>query len=250
MRCGVHGIAAGPDGRCVLCKRAPRERGSEGPRAASIALGLALALLLTGLTLASVRVWTRPRSEPSANVVAERVRTSVEPVNTVQASKPAATPVTDEPATELPALPEPPSEPSAAPTVQQLAPPNPTSGTAAVAPAPTTVATPTPTEAELRAALSAVPIVLFSASWCRVCDKARAFLQANGCSFVERDIDRDAAAHARLESSFGKVSVPVLEIEGRLQRPGFNERTIVAELTRSVERRLGVQGIQARRYRP
>ncbi len=58
---------------------------------------------------------------------------------------------------------------------------------APTAPAPTTTAAsrPPPTEAELRAALSATPIVMYSASWCGVCRKARQFLTENGFKFQE-----------------------------------------------------------------
>jgi glutaredoxin len=104
-----------------------------------------------------------------------------------------------------------------------------------------------PTAEQIQAALVATPIVMFTADWCSVCRRAHAFLRANGLSCVDRDIDREPAALSELKARTGKASVPTLEIDGELERPGFNEQAVEHALARSVERRLGVSRLSIRR---
>src|SRR5205085_9866248 len=58
---------------------------------------------------------------------------------------------------------------------------------------------PPPSEAELRAALSATPIVMYSASWCGVCRKAKQFLSENGLRYREIDADITPGAWEKIE---------------------------------------------------
>jgi glutaredoxin len=96
-------------------------------------------------------------------------------------------------------------------------------------------------------AVSATPIVMFSTGWCGACARARAFLSANGLRYSERNIDHDPNAREELKRRTGKSSIPTIEVDGQLLNPGFSQGAIMAAVARSVERRLGVDGIEIRR---
>jgi len=104
-----------------------------------------------------------------------------------------------------------------------------------------------PTDAALASAIRATPIVMFSTGWCAVCVRARAFLDANGLRYSERDIDRDINARDELKRRTGKASIPTLEIDGELLTPGFSEQKIMAAVAASAKRRLGIDKLEIRR---
>lgn len=90
--------------------------------------------------------------------------------------------------------------------------------------------------AELDAKLAAVAeaarpkaakVTMYSASWCGVCNKARAFLTDKGVPFVEKDVDQDAAAAKRLADAGQGGSVPVFEVGGRWMK-GFDAKRLMA----------------------
>lgn len=235
VRCDVHNLAAGPDGRCVLCRGA----GEAGRRREGRRLGWALssAFALLGVALAGYGAWRRAeRSRISTATATAEVAASV-PV--VPAPTVAPEPAKLEAVALQPAL-------LVAPRVEAVA----TATAPPSAPAPTAVASPPApattqavTAEQIRAALVATPIVMFTAPWCSVCARAHAFLNANGLRCVDRDIDADADARRELKARTGTTSIPTLEIDGELQRPGFSERAIERALARGVETRLGVKGI-------
>ncbi len=70
---------------------------------------------------------------------------------------------------------------------------------------------------------SKLDIVLYSTSWCGYCRKARAWMTNNGVPFVEKDIEKDAAANAEYKSkSNGYSGVPLIDVNGTVVR-GFNQ---------------------------
>jgi len=90
-------------------------------------------------------------------------------------------------------------------------------------------------EKALRAS-AAIPtqasITMYSASWCGVCKKARAFLQAQNLAFVEKDIEKDPAAATELarKAQVAGVSangVPVFDVGGRILG-GFDPQALLA----------------------
>lgn len=88
-----------------------------------------------------------------------------------------------------------------------------------------------------REAIHAVPITMYSTSWCPVCRKARSFFNANGLRFVERDVEKDAEAavlYRRLNPSGG---VPTIDIEGQVFI-GFRPRAMAEALETAAARRL------------
>ncbi|GAA4887506.1 glutaredoxin family protein [Ferrimonas pelagia] len=67
-------------------------------------------------------------------------------------------------------------------------------------------------------------VVLYSASWCGVCDHTRAYLTERGHPFVEVDMEQDPKA-GREFAQFGGHGVPFLLVKGNTLR-GFQPREI------------------------
>jgi glutaredoxin len=59
-----------------------------------------------------------------------------------------------------------------------------------------------------------VSVIMYSASWCRVCSAARSYMQQAQIPFTERDIDADPSAHAILRQLNPNGSVPTFDIGG------------------------------------
>jgi glutaredoxin 3 len=106
---------------------------------------------------------------------------------------------------------------------------------------------PPPTQADLQRALRATPVTMYTTRWCPVCRRARQYFSQQGIAYRERDIDASEEAHEELVRRTGRSSVPTIEIDGVLLRPGFSEAEIERGLAASLERRLGVRGLELRR---
>ena len=252
-RCATHALAAGPDGLCALCRTESLPPPRQYPT-----------WVLGGLLVAVLLV--------SGVAVAYRAATSFAQVAiTQQPQPPPAPPTLEAPAAAPAALPGPDTEPGAvaaddaddadlSPTLageasaargaeQALA--SSAQPPAAVVPAPAAEAlapatrTP-PTAAELQAALSATPIVMYSASWCGVCRKAKQFFSANGLRYREIDVDTTPGAWQKIEQLTSRRAVPLIIVDGEQTPPGLSPSNIMRAASRSVERRLGVRGIQVR----
>jgi glutaredoxin 3 len=88
---------------------------------------------------------------------------------------------------------------------------------------------------------------MYSTAWCPVCAEARAFMNANGLSYSERDIDKDKNARDDLKRLTGKASIPTIEVDGELLTPGFSEQKVTAAVAASTKRRLGIKDLEIRR---
>lgn len=81
-------------------------------------------------------------------------------------------------------------------------------------------------------------IILYGTSWCGACRQARTFLTQRGVDFVERDIEKDAAAAAELQQKAAAAGipadrVPIIDVRGRLM-VGFDPTrlmTLIGEPT-------------------
>jgi len=241
MHCNVHDIAGGPDGRCALChaaaRAAERREGAKLGWVLFLILGTASAALLGVNALARratgqvplVHAEARPRDDRPTSVSpppAQSPATELAPPSSTVAE--AASEPAPEPAREAPSPPEAP-EPPPGPLATNTAP-----------------AKPAPDPAQLRAALVATPITMYTATWCGACQRAHAFLRANGLSCRDLDIDRTPGALRELKARTGATSIPVLEVDGKLLHAGFSERAVERALAESVERRLGVTGVSIR----
>jgi len=101
---------------------------------------------------------------------------------------------------------------------------------------------PPPSSAELQRALSTTPIVMYTASWCGVCRKAKLFLNANGLHYQEIDADATPGGWDSVERLTGHRGVPVIVVDGDVSA-GLDARSVMRSVARSMERRLGVTGI-------
>jgi len=228
----MHRLGVGPDGQCVLCRRADRER-------AARRLGWFAVLGLAAASGTLLLAWPAPLVVVSTSPARPGIETSVV---AELAPAPAATPEIQVSA-PAPSVTESPSTPVAAPSAVTL---DETKLTLAEAEKAALAEAPQPASQEaIDAALRSTRIEMFAAEWCGVCRRARAFLVANGLRYRERDIDRDPAARDELRRRSGKTAVPTFEIEGELLPAGFSEAELTRAMVASVERRLGVTGIRA-----
>ncbi len=106
------------------------------------------------------------------------------------------------------------------------------------------VARPPPTPAELQAALSATPIIMYSTTWCGVCRRARQFLAENGLQYREIDADTTPDGWAKVEQLTGHRGVPVIVVDGEVTASGLSPQRVMSAVAHSMERRLGVTGIR------
>ncbi len=64
-------------------------------------------------------------------------------------------------------------------------------------------------------------VVMYAASWCGYCKKARAFFRKHKIRYTEFDIEKNAAAKSRYEK-FGGTGVPLI-VSGSKKMQGFSE---------------------------
>ena len=64
-------------------------------------------------------------------------------------------------------------------------------------------------------------VVMYSASWCGVCKKAKTYFRRNGIPFTEYDIEKSKKAK-RMYTKLGATGIPVI-IVGRKRMNGFSE---------------------------
>jgi len=115
---------------------------------------------------------------------------------------------------------------------------------AAAAEAPPALADAAPTEdpgSEASAEAAPLDIVLYSTAWCGYCRKARNWFTTNGVPFVEKDIEKDRAAHAEYQRiGRGYSGVPLISVNGAVIR-GFDQRAVSREIAK-VRRAAGAAG--------
>lgn len=199
---------------------------------------LAATLLVSGGALA-YRAFNG-LAAPSTTLAAERAA-EPPPAEATFAGVPAQAPV-ESPPSEQQGESVPLTAAVPAPAVAAL---EPAPAPAPVAPTATAPSRPAPTEAELRAALSATPIVMYSTSWCGVCGKARQFLTENGFKFQEIDADTTPGGWDKVKQLGGRKAVPVIVVDGDVS-VGLSPDRIFKSAARSMERRLGITGINFR----
>ena len=211
-RCARHGLALGPDGRCVLCRRENGGRGGGGK--SSLVIVAASLVVLTGAAVAYFTLGREPGPVTDRAPVAVSAKAEAAPVSP---SEPAPRPVArrrgessssdwrkepldgERKARRKPAaLPRP--RPAPRPAPKAVAPPPKPKG---------------PSQAELLAAMRKVPIQLYYTTWCPACKRARAWLRTNRLNVREYDIERNAAAKAALNRLTSRRTIPVMRVAGK-----------------------------------
>jgi glutaredoxin len=241
-RCDRHGLAAGPDGMCALCRSEslPPPR----PYASWVLGGLAAAILAVTGGVVAYRAVVGVTHAAIAREP-ERVQTN-EPASIPEPAAPAPA-ATETPPGQGESIPfnqplPPPVAPAfaAAPSAKPAPPSAASAATAApLAPAPER---PAPSPSELQAAFTATPIVMYSASWCGVCRNARRFFAENGLRVQEIDVDQTPGAWEKVQQQTGRRAVPLIIVDGYAMA-GLSPDGIMRAVASSMERRLGVTGI-------
>lgn len=198
-RCSTHGLAAGPDGRCVLCRKAgPTERKGGGRLWI-----VALVVLLGGLGMA-IAVH-RYRKTPSGPVVSPR-------------------PNIPEPVVPAPAAPAVAQQPSLATSPTRRSRPTVEKDWRTAAESSPVRRAPTRHRASAKdrrpaqelMALRRIPIELYCTDSSVDCLRARRWLASSRLRVIDHDIGREAAAKARLHALNPRRTVPTLSIAGKV----------------------------------
>ncbi len=82
-----------------------------------------------------------------------------------------------------------------------------------------------------------VDITLYGATWCPSCKQARAWLDANGMAYNERDIDRSEDASRTMRKLNPAGTIPVIDVEGEVV-VGFAPDAVDRAIRRRAERRV------------
>lgn len=232
--CATHGLVAGPDGRCVLCRRSgppPRVVMDVDPvmpsRAPWIVLG-AIAGLAVGATVA-IRI----------------IRSDARPVaaqsTTIAAPTEAPPPRIEPPGPAGPSWSR--RDPRRAAEEAQ----------AAIAAAETardeqigTVADDARVLAESRVRLDAemlatarrrVSITVYTTSWCPSCNRAKEWMRASSIPYVERDVEDSPAFRDTLRRLNPRGSIPTFAIDDEVL-VGFSPSALQAAIDTAARRRL------------
>lgn len=94
-----------------------------------------------------------------------------------------------------------------------------------------------PKDWEIANARRRVPVVMYSTTWCGVCNKARRYFEEQRISFVEYDVDKNASARAEYLSLNPRRTVPTIKV-GNEVIVGFSEGAVGRALDDAARARL------------
>lgn len=225
LRCEAHGLAAAPDGRCVRCRRVEEQVASRRAIARFIVgVGLVIALLVgyeAAMALGRMRA-ERIASESSRPLPpapsATDPSTTPREVTEVRAPRPKVT-------MAWPAEPAAPANSAAS------------VGGRATEQASDIEAAAAEHDRALKSAMSHVDVVVYTTSWCPACKQARSWMNANGISYRERDVEQDRDAHEKLKKISGGTTIPTFDIEGQVH-VGLSPSWVQGAMRSVAERRL------------
>ncbi len=198
MRCEKHGLAAGADGLCVVCRREARASAPPPPNATLRVFGVlggAFVLVLVGGAIYRAR-----SSAADAPIVAasDPSRAS-SPTSTSAATTSTATRDLDRDLEEVRRK-------------QQQG------------------------DTDMRQALANVRVVVYTTQWCPRCKEAKAWLRLNSIAFDERDVDA-SPEYSRQMHALSSRSIPTFDIEGEVNI-GFNEQWVTSARERVARRKM------------
>jgi glutaredoxin len=198
-QCTEHGLIAGADGRCVICRRGetPEVKQTSGDLPVVGMLVGVGALLALGVVVTVLR--ERPGSDPVAT-------TNQEVLNPEARGGDGSTPA--DPAATQPGAGTP-SKPRRSNLDEEL----PTS------PAPSASASEGSQELtpeQIRALRRKVPIKMFVRKDCSLCDRARLWIRQQGMPLTELDVDASPTDKVLLQSINPEASVPTFELGGKV----------------------------------
>jgi glutaredoxin len=81
---------------------------------------------------------------------------------------------------------------------------------------------------------SRTTVIIYGAEWCAACHDAARYLRKRGIAYVEKDVEKDAAAAREMQQKLAKSgmrpgSIPVLDVRGKMM-VGFNPAEVDAAL--------------------
>ncbi len=198
--CAVHGLAAGPDGRCALCHRADQARDQAGPWRQLAGLVVAAIAIVVGVV-----VWKGDRKAAG-------------PIP-ASASAAAPPPVALAPPAEVKDEPDLANHDEAKEQQHQQR-----------------VMDEQDRQAKVVAAMKDVPVVMYSTKPCAMCDAARDWMKGDGMAFREIDVGRDEAALAAMHKLTPTNEVPVFDVDGEVIL-GFAPGNLSGAVRRAADRR-------------
>jgi glutaredoxin 3 len=225
LRCPEHDLAAGPDGRCVVCRRAaPPSKTPAFERMAFVVLGA----LAFGVAGAFTYKHTRALP-PAPAAVTEAPRSDDADV------LPPPQPRTAPPARSGPHF-------NAGPSGVQ----DPSEKARPTASARTTgseeeIAARREEDAdrrrELETAMHRVSIRVYSAQWCPHCTEAKAWLTANRYAYTELDVEASDSNRRAQRVLNPRGGVPTIDVEGEVL-VGFGASHLDGAIRRAAQRRV------------
>jgi glutaredoxin 3 len=233
QRCAKHGLVVASDGLCVICRRegaAPKPQPAAAPELEYtvdtpwlrwLAIGVVTLAVVAGVVWAwqSVPGPTSAPARPEALVPPQPFEVKVE---------------SDRPPERHESIDWDAEAGAQEVSVGQLS---------IVRPAPTVSADETaskerpPTDADLREALRAVQITMYSTSWCPHCDEARKWFTANRISFTEKDVEGNPEAREEQRRLNPRGGVPTIDIDGEVL-VGFGPKYVGQAIANAAQRRL------------
>jgi glutaredoxin len=233
-RCERHHIALSPQGECIVCLREARAQPSvqvvDSPFSAKIWVFLALLGFAIGTVfVARALLGSAPVSEQPLVVIPDHVITAPKDDPSFREQAEQAI-VRRKPVVSR-------EEPSGPIEPDKRADPAPTDSTPARDPISNQRKRPTkPDPEELRVLRRQVNVAMYTTQWCGVCRKARSYLQNEGISYEEFDIDEDSSAQERMLLLNPENSVPTFDIEGGVLR-GWSAPGLQDAITRAAMKR-------------
>jgi len=85
-------------------------------------------------------------------------------------------------------------------------------------------------------ALASVNVIVYTTSWCPHCKRAKAWMNANGIRYEDRDVDRSREYAAQLKAINGRGSIPTFDVEGQIA-VGFSEQEVLAMRERAAAKK-------------
>jgi glutaredoxin len=92
-------------------------------------------------------------------------------------------------------------------------------------------------ERRVEEARRSVDVTVYGASWCPSCKQARAWLDANGMAYSERDVDRSEEANRSAHRLNPAGTIPVIDVEGEVI-VGFAPEILDRTIRRKAERKV------------
>jgi glutaredoxin len=78
-------------------------------------------------------------------------------------------------------------------------------------------------------------VVVYTTSWCPVCKRAKAWMQARGIPYEERDVERSREYGRAMHAINPRGSVPTFDVGGEVL-VGFSEANVLSAVDRAAQR--------------